>query len=274
VLPQADAVEGVAVQVGQAEVPLPAGPQEPRGEDFFGVDAAQELAHAEEVRGEPGLGRVGALDDHRSTPHIDTSHVRHRRTTAGGAKVLVRPAVTTVRHDGAMSADPELDHLAELATVQAAFLEGVRRADPTVRVPWCGRWRVRDLVVHLARVHHWAAAQARREREVPLGRGPFDLPQLYEDCARELVETLTTLGPDAISSTLIGRGPASFWRRRQLHETAVHLWDLRHASGEGLSLRAEIWADTVDEVVTVMQPRQVRMGRMAPLTAGIGLVAQ
>lgn len=167
-----------------------------------------------------------------------------------------------------------LDHLAELVKVQAAFLEGVRRSDPATPVPWCGRWRVRDLVVHLARVHHWAAAEARREREVPLGRGPFDLPRLYEDCARELVETLTVLGPDAVSSTLIGRGPASFWRRRQLHETAVHLWDLRRAAGEGLSLDAQLWADTVDEVVTVLQPRQVRLRRMAPLTVGLVLSAE
>ncbi len=173
-----------------------------------------------------------------------------------------------------MTRGAELDHLAELVTVQAAFLDGVRRSDPTLPVPWCGRWRVRDLVVHLARIHHWAAAEARREREVPLGRGPFDLPRLYEECARELVETLTALGPDAVSSTLIGPGPASFWRRRQLHETAVHLWDLRRASGEDLTLPADLWADTVDEVVTVLQPRQVRMGRMASLAAGVALVAE
>ncbi|KGM09017.1 maleylpyruvate isomerase N-terminal domain-containing protein [Cellulomonas bogoriensis] len=138
-----------------------------------------------------------------------------------------------------MSARAGLDHLAELVKVQGAFLDGVRRSDPMARVESCGRWRVRDLVVHLAGVHHWAAAEARSEPEVPLGRGPVDLPHLYEECARELVETLTDLGPDAVCSTLVGRGPASFWRRRQLHETAVHLWDLSHATGAEPTLGAE-----------------------------------
>jgi uncharacterized protein (TIGR03083 family) len=81
------------------------------------------------------------------------------------------------------------------------------------------------------------------------------------------------LGPDAVGSTLLGPGPASFWRRRQLHETLVHLWDVRTPAGLGVDVAPEVWADTVDEVVTVMQPRQVRMGRMEPLPAPIALVA-
>jgi uncharacterized protein (TIGR03083 family) len=108
---------------------------------------------------------------------------------------------------------------------------------------------------------------------VPLGRGPFDLEPFYRRCATELRETLVEVGPDAVSSTLLGRGPASFWRRRQLHETLVHLWDLRTAGGLTLDVDAAVWADTVDEVVTVMQPRQVRMGRMEPLPVPIELRA-
>jgi uncharacterized protein (TIGR03083 family) len=166
-----------------------------------------------------------------------------------------------------------LDHLAELATLQALFARSIDEVDPIARVRWCGRWRVTDLVVHLARIHHWAAGQARRTPETPLGRGPFDLPELYRTCADELLTTLTELGPDAVSSTLDGRGPASFWHRRQLHETLVHVWDLRTAGGLDLDVAPGVWADTVDEVVTVMQPRQVRLGRMAALSAPIELVA-
>jgi uncharacterized protein (TIGR03083 family) len=166
-----------------------------------------------------------------------------------------------------------LDHLAELTRLQDAFAGTIPDVDPQARVPWCGRWRVHHLVVHLARIHHWAAGQARRTREVPLGRGPFELEPLYRRCAAELRDTLAELGPDAIGSTLLGPGPASFWRRRQLHETLVHLWDLRTAGGLGLDVGAVVWADTVDEVVTVMQPRQERMGRMEPLPAPLSLVA-
>lgn len=173
-----------------------------------------------------------------------------------------------------MSATPgHLDHLAELVVVQDAFWATISDVDPATPVRWCGDWRVRDLVEHLARVHHWAAAKARSTREEPLGAGPFVLDDLYRECAAELRSTLVELGPDAIGSTLLGPGPASFWRRRQLHETLVHLWDLRTAGGLGLDARPEVWADTVDEVVTVMQPRQVRRGRMPRLPSAIELAA-
>ncbi|NKY38921.1 maleylpyruvate isomerase family mycothiol-dependent enzyme [Cellulomonas septica] len=165
-----------------------------------------------------------------------------------------------------------LDHLRLLGALQDEFLTTIPQVDPTTRVPWCGRWRVRDLVVHLARIHHWAAGQASRRRETPLGRGPFDLVDLYATCAAELRDTLTALGPDAPASTLVGPGPASFWHRRQLHETLVHLWDLRTAGGLPLDVDAAVWADTVDEVVTVMQPRQEALGRMEPLPAPVALV--
>jgi uncharacterized protein (TIGR03083 family) len=165
-------------------------------------------------------------------------------------------------------------HLLEaLAGLQDDFLATIPDVDPAAPVPWCGRWRVSHLVVHLARIHHWAAGQARREQEIPLGRGPFVLTDLYAACAAELRDTLTTLGPDAPAWTLDGTGTAAFWHRRQTHETLVHLWDLRTAGGLGLAVEPALWADTVDEVVTVMQPRQERMGRMDPLPAPVRLVA-
>jgi len=176
----------------------------------------------------------------------------------------------TTRHD---DAPDELDHLAVLVDLQAQFLATIPEVDPTTRVPWCGDWRVEDLIVHLADIHHWAAAQARRQEETPLGRGPFVLTDLYRSCATELRETLLELDPDAPSWTLVGDGPASFWRRRQTHETLVHLWDLRTAGGLELTVDPVLWADTVDEVVTVMQPRQERLGRMEPLPAPVALLA-
>lgn len=97
-----------------------------------------------------------------------------------------------------------LDHLAELVEAQDAFWATISDVDPATAVPWCGDWRVSDLVEHLAR---------------------------------------------------------------------VHLWDLRTAGGLGLDARPEVWADTVDEVVTVMQPRQVSAGRMPRLPSAIELAA-
>lgn len=172
----------------------------------------------------------------------------------------------------------DADHLALLTHLQAAFLAGVGDADPHAPVPACGRWRVRHLVEHLGRVHHWAAAQARRRQETALGRGPFDLAPFYAEHAAELRETLARLDPDARAWTLLEPDdPGStvrFWHRRQVHETLVHLHDLRAASGSVVDdVAPDVWADTVDEVVTVMQPRQVRLGRAAPLVRPVALRA-
>ena len=175
-----------------------------------------------------------------------------------------------------MADDP--DHLALLAHLQAGFLAEIGDADPRAPVPACGRWRVRNLVEHLGRIHHWAAGQARRRQETALGRGPFDLAPFYAEHAAELRETLTALDPDARAWTLLeSDDPAStvrFWHRRQTHETLVHLHDLRAASGRTLDdVAPTVWADTVDEVVTVMEPRQVRLGRAAPLARPVALQA-
>ncbi|WP_413317847.1 maleylpyruvate isomerase N-terminal domain-containing protein [Agrococcus sp. 1P02AA] len=183
-----------------------------------------------------------------------------------------------------------MDHLQPLARCQALFLATAQRADLETRVPWLGRWRVEQLVVHLARIHHWAAGQAQRRAEAPLGRGPFDVPRLYADCAAELREVLASLDPDAPAWALIDdgvpraaqRGTVRFWHRRQLHETLIHLWDLRTALGEPLhdaelggaaseagAASAGIWLDCLEEVVTVMHPRQLRLERVAPPPAAL-----
>ena len=46
----------------------------------------------------------------------------------------------------------------------------------------------------------------------------------------------------------------SFWHRRQLHETLIHLWDLRTAGGLDLVVEPMFWVDTVDEALTVYAP--------------------
>ncbi len=167
----------------------------------------------------------------------------------------------------------EIDHLTLLHGFQDEFLATIPRVDPAAPVAACAPWRVRDLVVHLARIHHWAAGRARRRRETPLGRGPFDLVELYAGCAAELRATLAELDPAATAATLVGPGPVAFWHRRQLHETLVHLWDLRTAGGLGVDADPSVWADGVDEVVTMVEPRQVRLGRIAPLTRSVALAA-
>lgn len=195
---------------------------------------------------------------------------------------MTRPAPSVDPASGRRADGTGPDHLALLARCQEAFAADAAGADPDATVPACGRWRVRDLVTHVGEVHHWAASRARRRPEEPLGDGPTDLAPFYVAQAAELFDTLRLLGPDAPSWTLLGDGPASFWRRRQLHEVLVHLHDLRAARlGSGVAVEREapldapaaVWADTVDEVVHLFTPRQVRLGRMGPLPVTVALEA-
>jgi len=171
-----------------------------------------------------------------------------------------------------------LDHLAALARAQHQFATVLAAADPEAPVACCAPWRVADLALHLGAVHWWAAAMALGvdldPHEPAAPRETAALVAFYTWSAAHLRSTLADVGPDAPALTLLGPGPAGFWRRRQLHETAVHLWDLSTAAGAGSdTLGDDVWADAVAEVVDTMTPRQVRLGRIEPLPHAVDLVA-
>lgn len=163
-----------------------------------------------------------------------------------------------------------IDYLPLLGALQDRFQHGIGTVPEDRPVPHCEGWTVRDLVEHLAEVHHWAAAMARNEDEAPLHEHPSDLTGLYAECAAELRATLASLPPDAPARTLDGPGRVCFWHRRQVHETLVHLHDLL---GRVDDVPAAVWADAVDEVMTVLLPRQLRLGRTAAPTEGVRLIA-
>jgi uncharacterized protein (TIGR03083 family) len=165
-----------------------------------------------------------------------------------------------------------------LESLQREFLAAARTADLRAPVPVCGAWVVADLVDHVAEIHHWAAAMARGVRAEPLAPSQ-DPSSRYDAAAVELREALAELGPDASGRILDGltpdgRGPVSFWARRQVHETLIHLDDLLAASaGRPAEAAPETWADAVDEAVTVMYVRQVALGRSVPVVPAIALTA-
>jgi uncharacterized protein (TIGR03083 family) len=168
-------------------------------------------------------------------------------------------------------------YLAVLARDAAAFTDLLRHADLDAAVPDCPDWTVADLASHLGGVHRWAreAVIAGAPGDEPVGPRERDaLVAWFEEGAGLLVETLTATDTDAPCWTF-GPRPrtASFWVRRQPHETAMHLRDLRRALGAPASMDPLFAADGVDELVTVFFPRQVRLGRIAPLAAGVRLTA-
>jgi uncharacterized protein (TIGR03083 family) len=168
-------------------------------------------------------------------------------------------------------------YLASLERDAAAFAALLRAADLDAAVPDCPGWQVVDLAGHLGGVHRWArdAVITGAPGDEPTGpRARDELVAWFSDGAALLLDTLSTTDPDAECWTF-GPRPrtASFWVRRQPHETAMHLRDLRRALGEESATDPAFAADGVDEVVTVFFPRQVRLGRVTPLTAGVRLTA-
>jgi uncharacterized protein (TIGR03083 family) len=138
---------------------------------------------------------------------------------------------------------------------------------------------VRDLSDHLGGVHQWAAhavvAGSPDLTPEPAGPlGPVALADWYREHAGHLVEVLAGRPADAPAWAMVeANRTAGFWRRRQVHETTLHLWDAEQALGAPSPLDPALAWDGVVEVVEVVYPRQVRLGRIVPLPGRLELVA-
>ncbi|MDQ1666801.1 MAG: hypothetical protein QOH75_2832 [Actinomycetota bacterium] len=171
--------------------------------------------------------------------------------------------------------------LVDLVGAEAAVITGLLAgADPARTVPSCPGWEVRDLIGHLGSVHRWATEIVRTGGAADMPEPPQDdeLASWFSAGAGALTATLAAADPAASCWSFAGPHTVGFWSRRQLHETMVHRWDLEQALGhEGTyggagSLDNRLAADGVDEVVTMFFPRQVRLGRQAPLTDTVALL--
>jgi len=173
------------------------------------------------------------------------------------------------------SASP--DWVALLRAHTERFGDLVRDAELDAPVRSCPGWSLRDLVVHLGGVHRWAAhavvaGSPDLRPEPPDDDSRAGLTAWYRRHASLLVDVLTSTAPDAPAWTLDDRDPtATFWRRRQVHETAMHVWDAEDALDQVRPMDPSLAWDGVLEVRDVMYPRQVRLGRVLPLTHTIHL---
>lgn len=157
----------------------------------------------------------------------------------------------------------------EALRVETDRIAGLLASGPLdLPVPSCPGWTARDLAVHLAAVHRWAAAAVGAGGErvpPPVERTDVDVVEDYPVAAAGLIAALEATPADAPAW---GFGPsprtAAFWCRRQLHETAVHRWDLQTAHGVPVDeLATGFAADGVDEVLTVFLSRRLRSGDLA-----------
>jgi uncharacterized protein (TIGR03083 family) len=161
------------------------------------------------------------------------------------------------------------------------FADTVSGAELDAPVTHCPGWSLRDLVLHLGGVHQWAAHAVvegnpdfRPEIAEAAEAGRPELVAWYRRHASSLVDLLTQTPAGAPAWTMDDQDPtAGFWRRRQVHETVMHTWDAEEALGEPRPIDPWLAWDGVLEVEGIIYPRQVRLGRVEPLTPAVRLVA-
>lgn len=171
---------------------------------------------------------------------------------------------------GEQTAGMERSHAMSLTGREADRMIEVASACPgglDARVPTCPNWTVADLLDHLAGIYNRVGtllAGGLQERPAPtdLPSRPDNVDALHwlsdrlgwllaaEASASE--ETpVWNLGPHS-------PGPASFWFRRMVHETAIHRVDAERAAGaEVTELAPEVAADTISELFFVLRYSEV-----------------
>ncbi len=172
-----------------------------------------------------------------------------------------------------------MDLIETLTDATRRFAAELERADLSAPVPACSGWAVADLGEHLRAVHTWAAhAVTEGDPSGEPAPGPLDREGLvtgYREAAEHLVDVLARTPADA-PVWAFGPKPrvAQFWRRRQAHETWVHLHDALSAAGREAEwdVPADVAWDGVAEIVEMFYPRQVRLGRSEPLPGTLRLV--
>jgi uncharacterized protein (TIGR03083 family) len=162
---------------------------------------------------------------------------------------------------------------AQIDASSAAFAAIAAAADPDLPVPTCPDWSLRQLTAHMGRVHRWATeiVSTRSATYIDFGSVPDgQLPDDGADRGRWLTEgaaRLVTVLREAGDIPVWAFGaqvPASFWARRQAHETMMHCADAQLAAGQPVLLPPKLAADAIDEWLTIMSgPRSGRPDQRA-----------
>jgi len=176
-------------------------------------------------------------------------------------------------------------YLAEIRASAARLADIVSTHDPDLPVPTCPDWSLRQLAAHVGRVHRWAAEIVTTRaiervpfESVPDGRYPAataDRAAWINAGADRVVAAITAAGNEPVWA--FGRlAPASFWARRQAHETAMHRIDAEFAVARTPVLDPDLAADGIDEWLgMVTNPGYRRPSQVAKaLPAGAALHLQ
>ena len=135
-------------------------------------------------------------------------------------------------------------------------------------VPTCPGWTIGELLGHLGSVERWVAATLASgvdADEPPAPAGARAGARWFLDGADGFLDAIDAIEPDAPCWGFdLDRQTQASWLRRQAHEHAIHRFDAEAALGRSDAPDAALAVDGVDEVVSVMLPRQLRLGRVDP----------
>ncbi len=160
--------------------------------------------------------------------------------------------ITSALHADVLTPEVAADQARALAQLGAT-------ADPATPVPTCGDWTLADLVWHLTEVQRfWVHIIGNRPAgpesyERPTRPPTEELPDELRQTADSLFAALDGLAPSEHAWSWAVEQTVGFTIRRQCHEALIHHLDgVLAVSGTGLEAPPELWADGVDEVLTVM----------------------
>ncbi len=145
-----------------------------------------------------------------------------------------------------------LEHCDALARELQQFQQDLAGADLATAVPTCPRWDVLKLIAHLGGVHRWCeamvreVAQERLERRTPKP-GPDQMVAWFAEGGELLLATLLAAEPNEPMFAWGTDQHVRFWSRRQLHETAVHRFDVCNALGRDFTMEPAVARDSIDE---------------------------
>jgi len=174
-----------------------------------------------------------------------------------------------------------IDHRARIARIRedtAGIAVAIDRFGTSAPVSHCGEWCVGDVVTHLGAVHRWATGivqtgvPSRRLDTAP--ETGVELGEWLRQGADDLCAALERVAPETECWTFGGPpAEAGFWARRQMLETSIHRFDIESSVGVPTSISSEVAAEGINEVVDVLFPRQVELGRAVSLPGQVALLA-
>jgi uncharacterized protein (TIGR03083 family) len=164
------------------------------------------------------------------------------------------------------------DSLGILQTNGSAFIDLARSNDHETPIPSCPEWAIGDIADHMADcwtfwsrvVSDGIADRGKLQTiEAPTGLTGDQLLDWLAASHEALCTAIAAAPPDQPAWSWAGSKLDVSWvRRRMVHDSSVHLWDLANAVGDPYEVPSSVAADGIDEFLTHFMGRRRGEGEM------------